>query len=111
VLIADGVKVFDGNVAEACAVAPRTLVLEGALGADALCGAPGVAGVTIERLEDGRMRLIAKLAPGAPVQAALKAAFARDLDITRLELKEPHLHDAFIALTGGPADLQAVAGA
>ncbi len=31
VLIADGAKVFDGNVAEACAVAPRTLVLEGAL--------------------------------------------------------------------------------
>ena len=35
VLIADGPKVFDGTVAEACAVAPRTLVLEGALGPDA----------------------------------------------------------------------------
>ncbi len=111
VLIANGTKMFDGQVAEACAVAPRTLVLEGAMSADALCGAPGVAGVISELLEEGRMRLTAKLAPGAPVQAALKAAFARDLDITRLELKEPHLHDAFIALTGGPADLEAVAGA
>jgi ABC-2 type transport system ATP-binding protein len=111
VLIADGVKVFDGNVAEACAVAPRTLVLEGALAADALCGAPGLVDVATERLEDGRMRLTAKLAPGAPVQAALKAAFARDLDISRLELKEPHLHDAFITLTGGPAGLPEVAGA
>ena len=111
VLIAGGQKVFDGRVAEACAVAPRTLVLEGAMGADALCGAHGVAGVSSERLEDGRMRLVARLAPGAPVQAALRAAFARDLDISRLELREPHLHDAFIALTGGPADLQAVAGA
>ena len=110
VLIADGTKMFDGTVAEACAVAPRTLVLEGALSADALCGAPGVAGVTAELLEDGRVRLTAQLAPGAPVQAALKAAFARDLDITRLELKEPHLHDAFIALTGGPAGLEAVGG-
>jgi ABC-2 type transport system ATP-binding protein len=111
VLIADGTKVFDGKVAEACAVAPRLLVLEGALGADALCGAPGIAGVTSERLDDGRMRLTAQLSPGAPVQAALKAAFARDLDISRLELKEPHLHDAFITLTGGPAGLQEVAGA
>jgi hypothetical protein len=32
-----------------------------------------------------------------------KAVFARDLDVTGLELKEPHLHDAFIALTGGAA--------
>ncbi|MEJ0066754.1 MAG: hypothetical protein WDM85_16175 [Caulobacteraceae bacterium] len=45
------------------------------------------------------------------MQAALKAAFARDLDISRLELKEPHLHDAFITLTGGPTGLQEVAGA
>jgi ABC-2 type transport system ATP-binding protein len=111
VLIADGTKVFDGKVSEACAVAPRLLVIEGALGPDALCGAPGIAGVTSELLEDGRLRLTAQLSPGAPVQAALKAAFARDLDISRLELKEPHLHDAFIALTGGPAGLQEVAGA
>jgi ABC-2 type transport system ATP-binding protein len=111
VLIADGAKMFDGKVAEACAVAPRTLVLEGMLTAGALWGAPGVAGVTTELMEDGRMRLVAQLAPGAPVQAALKAAFARDLDISRLELKEPHLHDAFITLTGGPAGLQEVAGA
>jgi ABC-2 type transport system ATP-binding protein len=111
VLIAGGTKMFDGNVAEACAVAPRTLVLEGALGPDALCGAPGVAGVTSELMDDGRTRLIARLAPGAPVQAVLKGAFARDLDISRLELKEPHLHDAFITLTGGPAGLQEVAGA
>ena len=111
VLIADGTKMFDGEVAEACAVAPRTLILEGMLTADALCGAPGIAGVTTELMEDGRMRLVAQLAPGAPVQAALRAAFARDLDISRLELKEPHLHDAFITLTGGPAGLQEVAGA
>ncbi|MFI4936710.1 MAG: ABC transporter ATP-binding protein [Caulobacterales bacterium] len=99
VLIAGGRKVFDGAVADACAAAPRTLVLEGALTADALAGAPGITGVAAETLDDGKLRLTASLAPGAPVQAALKAAFARDLDITRLELKEPHLHDAFIVLT------------
>ena len=92
-------------MADACASAPRTLVLEGALACDALAGAPGLAHVAAEPMDDGKVRLTAQLAPGAPVQAALKAAFARDLDITRLELKEPHLHDAFIVLTeqGGGA--------
>jgi ABC-2 type transport system ATP-binding protein len=109
VLIAGGRKVFDGNVADACAVAPRTLVLEGELSADALAGAPGIDEVSAEPVGDGRTRLTARLAPGAPVQAALKAAFARDLDISRLELKEPHLHDAFIALTGQVIDAEGAA--
>jgi ABC-2 type transport system ATP-binding protein len=100
VLIAGGAKVFDGRVAEACAVAPRTLVLEGALAETALAGVPGIAEVAASRLDDGRMRLSAKLVAGAPVQTTLKAVFLRDLDVTGLELKEPHLHDAFIALTG-----------
>jgi ABC-2 type transport system ATP-binding protein len=111
VLIAGGRKVFDGKVAEACAAAPRTLVIEGALAADALCGLPGVGQVAAAPAGDGRTRLVAQLAPGAPVQATLKAAFARDLDIASLELKEPHLHDAFIALTGGPAGVREGAGA
>jgi len=100
VLIARGRKVFDGRVDEACAAAPRRLVLEGVLPPGALNGAPGVVQVTHECLGEGRVRLTAELAPGAPVQPTLKAAFARDLDISRLELKEPHLHDAFIVLTG-----------
>jgi ABC-2 type transport system ATP-binding protein len=100
VLIAGGRKVFDGKVAEACAIAPRTLVLEGAFGCEALAGAPGVAAVTGELIEGGRMRITAALAAGAPVQAVLRCAFERNLDIASLELKQPHLHDAFIALTG-----------
>jgi ABC-2 type transport system ATP-binding protein len=100
VLIAGGQKVFDGRVADACAVAPRSLVLEGVLEADALAGLPGVAEVAAQALDDGRTRLVAKLRPDAQVQATLKAVFARELDVTGLELKEPHLHDAFIALTG-----------
>jgi ABC-2 type transport system ATP-binding protein len=100
VLIAGGRKVFDGKVAEACAVATRSLIIEGPFAADALRGAPGVVSVEAERLDGGRVRLTARLAPGAAAQQTLKAAFARDLDISRLELKEPHLHDAFIALTG-----------
>ena len=107
VLIAGGRKVFDGKVAEACAIAPRTLVLEGAFGCEALAGAPGVAAVTGELIEGGRMRVTAALAAGAPVQAVLRCAFERNLDIASLELKQPHLHDAFIALTA--AEERAVA--
>jgi ABC-2 type transport system ATP-binding protein len=99
VLVAGGRKVFDGTVAEACAVAPRKLVVEGDFAADALAGAPGLDAVTAEILDAGRVRLTSALAPGAPVQAALKALFDRDLPIGRLELQEPHLHDAFITLT------------
>ncbi len=101
VLIAGGRKMFDGKVADACAAAPRRLVIEGPLTPDALTGAPGVANVESEAIEDGRIRLTAELTPGTSVEAPLKAVFAKGLDITRLELKEPHLHDAFIVLAGG----------
>ena len=103
VLLADGKKVFDGAVAEACAIAPRTLVLEGAFGCEALTGAPGIAAVTSEVIDGGLTRLTAALASGAPVQGVLRAAFERNLEITSLELKQPHLHDAFIALTSPEA--------
>jgi ABC-2 type transport system ATP-binding protein len=100
VLIAGGRKMFDGTVAAACSVAARRLVVEGEFGPDALNGAPGLSAPTAEFLDSGRVRLTGQLAPGAPVEAALKAVFDRKLSISRLELEEPHLHDAFIALTG-----------
>jgi ABC-2 type transport system ATP-binding protein len=103
VLIADGRKVFDGSVAAACQVATRRLVIEGDFAPDALAGAPGLIGPTAEFLDGGRVRLTGQLTPGAPVDATLKAVFERNLSISRLELEEPHLHDAFIALTGQSA--------
>ncbi len=101
VLLAKGRKVFDGGVAEARSHAPRALVLEGAFDESAVAALPGVAGVTAEEAEDGHRRFTAALAKGAAGQDALKAAFARGLDVNRFELREPTLHDAFITLTGG----------
>ena len=46
-------------------------------------------------------KAFAALTKTADAQAALKAAFARGLDVRRFEMKEPSLHDAFIVLTGG----------
>ena len=103
VLMAGGRKVFDGTVDQARASAPRSLVLEGDITEAAVAGLPGVASVAAEPLEAGGLRLTASLAPGASVQAPLQAAFSRGLNVTRFELKEPSLHEAFIVLTGQAA--------
>jgi ABC-2 type transport system ATP-binding protein len=100
VLIAKGRKVFDGAVEAARAAAPRRLILEGALEPGKVAALPGLKDVTRQALDDGASRIVATLDQGAPVQEALRAAFAQGLDITRFELKEPQLHDAFIVLTG-----------
>jgi ABC-2 type transport system ATP-binding protein len=107
VLLARGRKMFDGTMAQARAAAPRRLVLEGGLDQAAVAALPGVASVAHDHAprDDAAagQRFIADLAPGAPAQDALKAAFARDLDLRRFEVREPSLHDAFILLTEGRA--------
>jgi ABC-2 type transport system ATP-binding protein len=102
VLMARGAKVFDGTVVEARARVAQRLSFEGALDAEAVRALPGVAAVAEEPASaaDAR-RLIATLSPGAEPQAALKAAFQRELDITQFRIEAGSLHDAFIALTGG----------
>jgi ABC-2 type transport system ATP-binding protein len=109
VLLAGGRKVFDGSVAQARATAPRTLILEGPFDPAAVADLPGLDGLSTEPSEEGGVRVIAGLKPGAPAQEALRAAFARGLDIQRFELKEPHLHDAFITLTTHAGDKGAAA--
>jgi ABC-2 type transport system ATP-binding protein len=103
VLLAEGKKVFDGTVAQARAAAPRTLMLEGDFEPSAVAELPGVGEVTVEEGEGEHPRVVAALKNGAPAQEALKVAFARGLDVQRFELREPHLHDAFIVLTSGGA--------
>ena len=89
-LMARGRKVFDGTVEEARAAVPQRMVLEGVLSLEQAQGLPGVSGV--EEAIDAR----------SP-QAALRAAFQRDLDLTQFRVEAPTLHDAFIALTGAAA--------
>ena len=56
--------------------------------------------MSVSRLESGGLRVTGSLDNGAPAQAAIREAFARGLDISRFETREPNLHDAFIVLTG-----------
>jgi ABC-2 type transport system ATP-binding protein len=100
VLMSRGRKVFDGIVDQARSAAPRRLILEGAISREAAIALPGLSDIACEPMADGGARVTGILAPGAPAQAPLRAAFERGLDITRFELKEPQLHDAFIVLTG-----------
>ncbi len=104
VLMARGRKMFDGDMAGARSHAPRLLVLEGNISLQAVQALPGIERVEVAALEgqDGthQAHLSATLKPGANGQEALRAAFSQGLDLRRFELKEPTLHDAFIALTG-----------
>jgi ABC-2 type transport system ATP-binding protein len=99
VLLAKGRKVFDGTVDQARAAAPRSLIFEGDFDPAALADLPGLGDRVVEALDGGLVRVTATLAANAPAQAALIAAFGLGLDIRRFELREPHLHDAFIVLT------------
>ena len=104
VLMARGRKMFDGDLAQARSHAPRMLVLEGNISLQAVQALPGIERVEVADLsgQDGthQVQLSATLKPGANGQDALRAAFGQGLDLRRFELKEPTLHDAFIALTG-----------
>lgn len=97
VLLAKGKKAFDGTVDEARSAAPRRLILEGGVTDEQIRALPGVAEVSTD--ETGVRT--ASLKPGATAYDTLRAAFAQGLDLTRFEMREPSLHDAFIVLTGG----------
>ena len=86
-------------------LAPRTLVLEGVFDPAAISDLPGLSNLVTDAADDGAVRVTAALKTGAPAQEVLKSAFAKGLDIQKFELREPHLHDAFIVLTtkGGRA--------
>jgi len=104
VLLARGKKAFEGTVDQARATSPRFLELEGTLDPAAVAALPGVSGVEVLNDHDGARTLRAGLAQGAGGQEALKSAFLTGLDVRRFQIKEPTLHDAFIALTGDHPD-------
>ena len=99
VLMARGRKVFDGTVKAARATTPRILLLEGVFAAGVLSDLPGLGHITTTPLDTGAVRAVAELHAGTQVQTVLKRAFDKGLEISRFELKEPTLHDAFIGLT------------
>jgi ABC-2 type transport system ATP-binding protein len=104
VLLARGQKAFEGTVEAARATSRHVLELEGDLSQAEVGSLPGVTGIEVSPDHDGARVMRATLAEGVRGQDALKAAFLNGLDVRRFELREPSLHDAFIALTGDHPD-------
>ena len=105
VQLARGQKAFEGTVDEARATSPRYLEIEGALDVAAISALPGVTDVEVLSREGDVLNLKAGLSPQVQAQEPLRTAFMSNLDVRRFQLREPSLHDAFIALTGDNPDV------
>ncbi len=103
VLIAKGRKIFDGSVDEARSSAPRKVMMEGGFEPAVMSDLPGLTDCSVIRLPNGLMRIDGSIRPGAPAEDVMRAAFSKGSEISRFELREPGLHDAFIRLTGEEA--------
>ena len=103
VLIAKGRKIFDGSVDQARSSAPRKVMMEGGFEPSAMSDLPGLCDCSVIRLPNGLTRVDGSIRPGAPAEAVMRAAFSKGSEISRFELREPGLHDAFIRLTGEEA--------
>ncbi|MBW8881115.1 MAG: ATP-binding cassette domain-containing protein [Asticcacaulis sp.] len=106
VMLTRGRKVFEGTLKQARAAAPRSLELEGQLTLADIMALPGIrlakeAGVS----DEGVPLWSCELESGRSAHEALKTAFLKGLDVRRFEAREPSLHDAFIVLTGGDAEV------
>ena len=104
VLLARGQKAFEGTVDQARATSPRYLEIDGALDLLAVSALPGISGIETVDQSGEVLSIKARLAPDADVQQTLRTAFMSNLDVRRFQLREPSLHDAFIALTGANPD-------
>ena len=104
VLLARGQKAFEGTVDQARATSTRYLEIEGVLDVDAVAALPGVTGIELLSRDEDVVSLKASLSASVQAQDPLRAAFVGNLDVRRFQLREPTLHDAFIALTGDHPD-------
>jgi ABC-2 type transport system ATP-binding protein len=102
IMLARGQKVFDGTIDEVRRRGHVLLRLWGPLDPSSLAQLPFVIGVEVLGLNQGRdgsEGFVLALSSGANAANTLKAAFSQGLPITHCDIKEPTLHDAFMALT------------
>ncbi|WP_242913932.1 ABC transporter ATP-binding protein [Brevundimonas pishanensis] len=104
VLLARGQKAFEGTVEQARATSPRFLEINGALDLKSVAALPGISGFEQVEQHGDVFSIKARLAPDAEVQQTLRTAFMSNMDVRSFALREPSLHDAFIALTGANPD-------
>ncbi|NWH09113.1 MAG: ATP-binding cassette domain-containing protein [Alphaproteobacteria bacterium] len=104
ILIAAGEKRFDGTLGEARHLLPRRVRIAGRGDLSLFSKIPGVVSVTPDS-DDGHDHgaIVITLAEGADPQALLRAAFEGNVALERFEVREPSLHEVFVALAGDAA--------
>ncbi|MBL7009492.1 MAG: ATP-binding cassette domain-containing protein [Planctomycetes bacterium] len=101
-LIAKGRKIFDGTIAEAKAVMPRRVLVEG--GAE-LATLGQLEAVSSARQPDPEAPDLweFKLRDGHDPQDLLQACFERQIRLRRFDRRDPDLHEVFVHLVGPEA--------
>lgn len=100
-LIGGGKCVFEGTLADARALMPRSIHIKTSAAPEALAALPGVIAVAPR---DGHEALYdLTLSDGASGEALLGACFTRGLALESFDMSEPSLHDIFVTLIGEDA--------
>jgi ABC-2 type transport system ATP-binding protein len=101
-LIAKGSKIFDGTIAEAKAVMPRRVLVEGP---SELARLGELQAVTAARHPDPEQPELweFQLREGADPQQLLEACFEGGLRLRRFDRRDPDLHEVFVHLVGPEA--------
>ena len=109
-LIVKGRKVFDGTVAGAKATIPRRVLISTASSVEALARVDGVVEIkplgespTTPGTKDWEIRLRERTS----AQAILERCFENGIVLRRFDHADPSLHDAFVALVGAEAGMNA----
>lgn len=110
-LLAKGRKIFDGSVAQALALAPRTAILE-TDGGFALENFARDKGFTLARpmqiqADSGHHRVEVELPSDDRARELLAALVEARAPLRRFEPKSVHLHDVFVQLVDGPGEVKA----
>lgn len=103
-IIAAGEKRFDGTLDDARKLLARRIRIAGRGDFSGLTRVPGVAQVQPDSDDmPDRRALVITLSEGADPQALLRHCFEAGIALERFEVKEPSLHDVFVALAGDSA--------
>ncbi len=101
-LIAKGSKIFDGTIAEAKAVMPRRVLVEGPSELARLGELPAVSAARQPDPEQPELWEF-QLREGADPQQLLEACFEGGLRLRRFDRRDPDLHEVFVHLVGPEA--------
>lgn len=102
-LIAKGIKIFDGSIAEAKATIPRRVIIETTASIDQLRTIDGVKEIEALDKESSANQWQIQISEQLNPQDILRTCFERGIRLNRFEFTEPSLHDVFVHLVGDDA--------